>query len=306
MSKNKISIINYNEPIIKDTAIILVYYNFTHSIRIMQNLLLIKHTLEKANIPFFIGEIAYKDSNYFLDEGKNIYQYKTNSYMFYKENIINIIESKISDEYKKIIIMDSDLIFNNMDWYNIISNTLDNFTICQCFENAYWLTPEYLIGEQKKTVIIKNDEVKKHPGFIWGFNREWLRKNKLIDLCVIGGGDVALISSLKNDKLPIRFKYMLNIHEDYKNKIRNTFSLNYAKLDVYHLHHGFTSKRQYVNRYSILNNFITQKCLNSIVDLVYANNDGIYEWKEIYREEINKKVLEYFLLRNDDNVFEKN
>lgn len=302
MSKNKISIINYNEPIIKDTAIILVYYNFTHSIRIMQNILLVKHTLEKANIPVFISEIVYKNSDFLFEENKNIFQYRTNSYMFYKENLINITESKLPEEFKKIIIMDCDLIFDNPDWYEIISNTLNNYTICQGFENAYWLTPEYFVGTHKKSIVIRKDTKPLHTGFIWCFRREWIKEHKLNDLCLVGGGDMILFFSLYNENLPLRFRYIESIHENYKNKIKNTFTVGYAKLNVFHLHHGFISNRQYVNRYEIINNFISQKKANNILDLVYMNSDGIYEWKEVYREEINKKVLEYFSSRNDDCV----
>ncbi len=92
------------------------------------------------------------------------------------------------------------------------------------------------------------------------------------------------------------------MHEIYKNKINNTFLLDYARLNVYHLYHGTAENRKYVVRHEIFNNFISQKRLNSIFDLVNIRDDGIYEWKDIYKKEMNSKILEYFVSRNDDGI----
>ena len=74
-----------------------------------------------------------------INNDENIFTYKTDNYMFYKENIINILLDKIiTSQYTKICIMDADIMFQNKIWYDIISSSLNNLTICQQFNETIW------------------------------------------------------------------------------------------------------------------------------------------------------------------------
>ena len=300
ISRNKFTLIDYNEPEIKDMAIIIVFFNFTKSIRIIQNLLLIKNKLEMAKIPFYIGEIVFDNDNFLLNKADNIFQYRTNSYMFYKENLINVIEEQIPFSYTKILAMDADLLFDNPDWYSIASQTLDNFTICQGFNIATWLSLDFNILQTKESIVINKNHG--HPGFIWGYNREWFKQYKLVDYTIIGGGDSILQFALFNLNFMLRFDYLENILTNYKNKIKDTFTISFIDINVYHLYHGNFSNRQYVDRHAIINTFIQENNLESIIDLVDINENKLYEWKPEYRDKLNLLLFTYFSIRDDDSL----
>lgn len=298
ISRNKFTIIDYNEPEIKDMAIIIVFYNFTKSIRIIQNLLLVKNTLEKAKIPFYIAEISLFD-NFSLNKADNIFQYRTNSIMFYKENLINLVEKQIPSTFTKILTMDADLLFDNPDWYQLISEILNKYTICQCFSIAHWLSLDFNIYHYKQSVLINKEG---HPGFAWAFNREWLKENNLLDICIIGSGDTMLKNSLLDINPLSNYKYLFNGFSNYKNKIKETFTLNNVDINIYHLYHGSFKNRQYNDRHEIINNFIQNKNLNSVEDLLISTDNKLYEWKDEYKNELNSLMINYFTFRDDDSL----
>jgi hypothetical protein len=82
ISSRKAKLVMYNEPVIKDMAIILVYFNPCKYNRIAQNALTIKHLLDSANIPYFIGEIKHTNDDYLFKSDSHIFQYNSDSYMF--------------------------------------------------------------------------------------------------------------------------------------------------------------------------------------------------------------------------------
>jgi hypothetical protein len=91
----RIKLTSYNEPYFKDMAVLLCYFNPCHYNRIIQNALTVKHLFDNAKIPYFIGEIKYdNDDSYLFYPSDNIFQYSSNSYIFYKENLITTMEKQ--------------------------------------------------------------------------------------------------------------------------------------------------------------------------------------------------------------------
>lgn len=286
----------YNIPKSKDMAILIPYFNFTNSVNIENNIKTVIDTLKSAEIPFYIGEILFNDQkSVFVDE-TSVFSFKTNSIMFYKENIINVLEKKISPSYKYICMLDADIIFDNNDWYQNIIDKLKTFDICQPFEFAVWLNKEKEEIKTKNSILRDNLG---HPGFVWAFKREWLTKYKLFDLCLIGGGDRILSSIVLQEK--IKNTYVINSIKDYLQKIPLNITNTNIKGKVYHLYHGNITNRQYFDRYRIISHFLKKNTVNNnISQLITTNSDGIYEWNNKFRLKINAKILEYFINRKDD------
>jgi hypothetical protein len=56
-------------------------------------------------------------------------------------------------------------------------------------------------------------------------------------------------------------------------------------------------------RYNILNRYINEDTqFTSLDDIIYKNDDGVYEWKEDIREAVNHDILNYFSSRQDDDI----
>lgn len=290
--------INYNEPKNKDMVIILPYFNFCNSKNIFNNLLTVKKSFEKANIPFYIGEVIFNDQKSFFNDGEeNVFTFITDSYMFYKENIINIIEEKIPENYSKICVMDADILFNDKNWYSTISLSLNKNIICQPFKNAIWLNNRYREIKRNQSVLIKNHGG--HPGFIWAFDRKWLSKNKLFDLSIIGGGDILLSCALL--KIEFNKKRWLNFSfNNYISLLPNSVQISNCDLTVYHLYHGKLINRQYTTRNQIINDLLSFFGVDDIIHLLKRDDNGLLQWKDEYKDKCNESIKTFFINRFDD------
>jgi hypothetical protein len=304
----KFELTMYNSPKIYDMAIIIAFFNPTNSLRIIQNLLLVKHYLEMAYIPFYIGELAFLDYPFILPKSNNILQVRSNSYMFYKENLITSVESMIPPHFTKICIMDADIMFDNKNWYSIISQSLIDNDICQPFNRANLLNSNFTIESTKTNcvdiILSKTDNnmswVKNHVGFIWAFKREWFKNNYTEDRTVIGGGDGFLFESLLQNNTPL-IKPDLKIYNSFlKKKIYN--SISYCNLTIYHLFHGLDVNRQYVSRCTNLLILMNKNNITSLSQILIRRDDNILEWDNKYKQIINSYMINYFSNRHDDEI----
>lgn len=274
--------------------ILIPYFNFTDSKNIKKNILNVIEILEKDKIPFLIGEIYF--SNPIFKEKENCYSFQTNSYMFYKENIINILLEKVNDEeYNYVCVIDGDIYFENENWYEEIRKSLSNCNVCQPFREAHWLDRNG--RKYKKNLSILIDKEKGHPGFAWSFNLKWFKKYKLLDLAVIGGGDRVLSDILL--KKSVSKQYLQHSYEEYIKNIKDV-SYGICELSIVHMYHGNVLFRQYFERENIIINILNKYELKDIKELLYKNEEGVYLWKEVFRKELNEEILKYFKNRRDD------
>lgn len=307
----KLSLIKYAIPEIRDLVIIITFFNPSKSVRIMQNLLLVKHSLEVADIPFYICELAFEDNPFILKENHNILQVRSNSYMFYKENLISTIEKTIPHCYSKMCIMDADILFDDKDWYSIISNNLNFNDICQPFNKVHNLKIDYTIDITKKNCIdaihnvnlqqkINFDEY--HVGYIWAFKREWYINSNINDMTVFGGGDTFLMYSLIDPLFFYKTHDMIAYKDFYKSLTYN--SISNCNLNIYHLFHGLNIKRQYYSRFIKVFELFKKNNISSIKDILIRRNDNILEWKPEYNDLMNCYMINYFNNRDDDSFNE--
>jgi hypothetical protein len=290
--------IQYKKPVCIDTAVILVFFNPAKSFRIIQNILYIKQLLDNASIPYFIGEIAYNDEPHlFGSSNPNIFLYRSSSYMFSKENIIQcILKNEGLARFTKYVIMDSDILFDTSDWIDAISSSLDTYDIIQPYQYACRLNLEY-----KSDSIIPSiafDPKNGHPGYVWAFRRDWwLRSGGLYEYALIGGGDAVFAYSLG---LPT--KAIPSVYLKDRLPLRVETSLSYLPFTIWHLAHGSILSRQYRERSDKLQNALKIINISSVHDAVIRTYEGILEWKPAYKNTLNAILLHYFTTRKDDSM----
>ena len=299
--KENLFSIRYNEPVEKTMAIILVYFNKQSSFRIIHNLLFIKQMLESANIPYFIGEMSINGSAFLFAESSNIFHFQSPDNMFYKENIINLMEPLLPSIYDKLCIMDSDIIFDNSDWYNLISTKLNDVNICQPFSTAYWLNISYDDVILVKYSYLKN-RIDGHEGFVWGFQRAWFNKYKFPSGCFIGSGDTLFVKAVFEKEILKLHQYMYDSLEKYIDNLPSIISSDYLDMNIYHLYHGTINNRQYFKKHINFNNMLTNLKINASDELIEYNADGIMLWKPKYSNIFNSFMKEYLINRNDDSI----
>jgi hypothetical protein len=280
----------------KDLAICLIIFNPAKSKKLISNYFTMMEKLEPYNLPIFTLELVFNDRE---PEILGAYHVYGHSYMFHKERLCRLLEQQVPDKYKKIAFMDTDLFYDNINWYYQTSKLLDTYDVVQMFENAHWMNSKNTEKEltRKSVLFMKEEEFnfKYHPGFAWAFRREYYNDVGFFDWAVSGSGDTLSSAKWLNKTLPLNFKSLPRpLHTEYiKYFNKPNPKITYLKdVNIYHLYHGSRANRQYSQRHEML--FINQ----DIKELVFLNNQGIYEWTN--KSKWNELFLNYFINRKDD------
>lgn len=286
-----------------DVIIIIPLFNISKSVRIYQNFLYIIQLFERSNIPHYIIELSYFNEPFFTTPQENYYHLNTDSIMFHKENLLKIAINNLSSKYNKFCIMDGDIIFDDLDFYDNMSILLNTYDIIQPFKTAEWLSINMttIIKSAPSACYMSSENLTdySHPGFVWAFTLETYKKiENFIDIIPIGSNDSLLsckICDVANHKKVAKESLLkTNITIDLE-----PLDLKYFYLDctIYHLFHGTLVKRKYLERY---NDF--KKLIQENTDYRKINEEGLCVWTEEYKEILNTYMLGYFKSREDDNI----
>lgn len=302
----------YERPSITDMLVIVPFFNPCNSVRMLQNMLLVKNKLEQSKIPFVVIHCLFPNSIPLGDESDNYIIVRSNSYAFLKENLANIVIKKRIDSFDKFLIHDSDILFDNKNWYEKVSLSLNDADIVQPFQTFKNLDKNFLnISREGSSLFAvyqrrpnKIDVLLGHPGYLIAFTKDYWKSHGYPEENLIGGGDTLICSLALKTKLFEKhhnFEHMNFMYNKYYKdlKIRTKF----VKGIIYHLYHNIGYNRQYTTRYFILNNYIKENTpYTNITDIIKRNKDGVYEWIDEIRDEINNDILNYFATRQDDEI----
>ena len=303
-SESIVANISYNSPIKDDLAIGFALFNYTKSKRLVVNYLYTLEKMKVANIPTFTIELVIEGERPTIKDAFHVYG---DSYLFLKENLFRILETKIPEKYTKLLLLDADIIFDNPDWYNMLSQRLEEFDVVHCFQTAQWLDITYtnfiqseattfvLAQDKQNTPLGKTNKSHYHSGFGYAFRRSWYNHAGFVDKAIIGGGDLLFTYGVFGLKYPrqqglhiydsILKEWFLNIQ---------MVRISYLPVTVYHLFHGGMRKRQYVSRNEIFKDF------ENIEDAITINEYGVYE---LIDKSYNDLLLNYFSGRDDDSIY---
>jgi hypothetical protein len=284
----------YHTPHSRDILVLLVFFNPAKSFRIIQNLLYIKQKLDVAHIPYCIGELVYGDTQSMFPAAENIVVFRSDSYMFSKENIAQaMIVNHVGAGYSKYILMDCDVVFENPAWVDSISTVLDTYDVVQPFQYVNQLNLAF------KSVSVKPSIASiagGHTGYVWAFRRDWWeRAGGLYEYALIGGGDKCLAHTAGLVLSWIAKPYI----EDLPAPIVGT-RISYLPGTIWHLPHGALEKRKYMERTHILADAMKSLGIDRLRNAVDRSASGILEWKPQYKPIMNALMLNYFKSREDD------
>jgi hypothetical protein len=303
MQESAIANIAYSTPVKSDIAVGFALFNYTGSSRIIMNYLYTIEKMKLAGIPVFTIELVIKGSTPCIEDAFHVYG---SSYLFLKENLFRILETKIPEQYTKLLFIDSDVIFDNPDWYNMLSEVLETSDICHCFQRAIWLditykkmsmvADSYIKSAEKDTLLWNplNGDVGYHSGFGWAFTRKWYNQAGFIDEAVIGSGDILFSYGLFGEKYGgIQDMSFYDSIIDRWTETIGTPIITYLPVTIFHLFHGSLVKRQYLSRNEIFSG------ITDINDMLVKNEDGVFELTD---RSYNNKLYAYFDERKDDFI----
>lgn len=189
--------------------------------------------------------------------------YRSDSCLFWKENLWNLAASLVAS--RKLIFVDTDVVFERPDWLAATCDALDNADIVQPFSIARWLGRDGRpLFERKSTAlaVVRRTEPRPdvyHPGFAWAMTREaWSAAGGWYERHPAGGGDFAWAYALDGTWSNSMIKNHLTTDaafwhtESYQRYQRHVSSMQF-RIGVVdgvcaHLWHGEFQDRHYVNR----------------------------------------------------------
>jgi len=295
------------EPIPEDLAVCMSFFNPSNRKRPLQNILYCISKIINRGIEVYILELVYEGRNPELQHLPNYNKIVSNSVMFHKENLWNIVETKVPEKYKKLLFLDGDVLFKDLDWPNKISNILNNVEVIQPFSTVELLDISYNVVDIKLSCLKAKqkrpccmfDRMFKYPtpGLGIACQRNWLKKiGGFNEWYIIGGGDKYTITNICNIPITTDSCYIEQsyAHESYeiKRSLLKDVSYGTAELTVQHLFHGPYSDRQYTTRH--------KKTKEIKKEELYRNEMGLIQF--VNPEKWNPIILEYFNNRNDDGI----
>jgi hypothetical protein len=262
--------------------------------------------LKEAKIPYYVAECVFFDRKPEIPGADLVV--RSNSVMFYKEQLFNILEKKVPEKYTKLVFQDCDVLFSAPDWLDQISKKLDDADIIQPFSTAAWLYPDNTRVRVKKYsygYAIANRMAHKppnafHPGFAWALKRDIFRKiGGFYDKAIVGNGDIMFVFSIINNLAESYVQRyapcILDTWNAYNTQVQQIKpSVGYLVMDAFHLFHGLGRNRQYASRHQNINT----RLAGAWDDNIYLNKDGLYEFK--HPAEFNKINMAYFKGREED------
>ncbi len=222
----------------------------------------------KQGLKLVVVELAFDNSKFELKErdADILLQLRTDSknIMWQKERLMNIAFKKIPESCNKIVWIDCDVFFENDDWVEKVSASLDKYIIVQPFSKFIRLGKGVKNPSKNNTVFDnKKDDVFGQvyslynnlpnnfiSGLVWAFRREVFEKNLFYDEAILGSGDRLMsyafynkdfIKKLdKTDKNFINMCLYVKMHQRYQIWLENVSNIVkgntfYIDQNLYHL-----------------------------------------------------------------------
>lgn len=301
----------YDRPKHNDICVAMCFFRPVGYQKPIDNILTVIETFDKAAIPVFVIELLYANQQPIIS---NSYVVNSTTVLFAKENLWNIIEKRIPENYDKIIFMDADVIYSKPSWLNDSSQLLEDNDVIQCMEWSYkdinsiseqvMVDPDPTKNRISFAKAIKHqldiDLMKHHMGFCVGIRRDFFHKiGGFFEYALTGYGDTLFWACFTKDFYPGRQHYVdffPEINEKYL-IYRRDLSRHYSYPNrvgyvedclAMHLYHGTVANRRYTNR---------QHYIPSAYEF-YHNKHGVLEMRSFDADK--KDLTQYWLDRKED------
>ena len=202
----------YNKLTNDDICVGMCYFNPMQYKKPLRNIQLVQEQFDRYSIPYYIVELVYPDQSPVI---KNAIVVRSNSILFSKENLWNIVEKNIPEKYSKIIFMDADIFCCDPEWFNKTSKLLDTNDLVHNMEYLYkdinyvYEKNDIDLTTARYSIIkaVKNNEpielMIHHTGYVIAINRSFFKKlGGIFEYGITGYGDTLFWSSFIKDYEP--------------------------------------------------------------------------------------------------------
>jgi hypothetical protein len=266
----------------------------------------------------WVIECAFGDAPFELPPSVQTKRVKTQTVLWQKERLLNILIQSLPSHITKIAWVDCDLIFENSLWVERTRELLDVVAVVQPFETVVRL-PEgsafddgtggsryngfsAVFNQRRIFTEGRNFLRHGHTGFAWAARRSALPLG-LYDGCISGNGDHFMSHAFIGDWETVCFRSHFEDNAPYWAHFRKWSEATYPSIrakvgfvpgNVLHLWHGADDDRRYLERNRDLNAFAFDPEADLRID-----SGGCFEWNS-YKPELHAWAKRYFGTRLED------
>jgi hypothetical protein len=229
-----------------------------------------------------------------------------------KENLINLGIASLGEDWEYAAWIDKDNHFLNPEWVRDTVRLLGDYDIVQPWSRVLSLNQDYERVELEGVEVFRQQglaglsdsrgmesfcHAREHGGrsgqwgHAWAIRGMYYRQiGRLFDRCIIGGGDAAFACSLIRDFTPSYLGIYRSALEEQARVLAGART-SYVPGTLIHYHHGDLNRRDYLNRFAILE----QAGYDPFGDISYAENGTL----KLSNPGLEKAILEYFYSREE-------
>lgn len=245
-----------------------------------------------------------------------VLQIVARSTLFRKDNLWNIVASRLPSQFRFVLCLDADVILTDPDWKNTLLSALDRDLVVQPFTRAVWTDSERLAFKEKPSCAYgyrtsaPSPQVSHnfHSGFAIAAHRDLWVSTRGFYNCPIGGGSLFFVSGLMGLENELESKLsdvspaLLHHYRRWAAELHSwgRGKFGYTRGDAVHLWHGSRAKRRYRDRFDALRGFVPDADIEEIEPF------GLQEWTDSARTmkpDLVAQVDEYFSTREEDESF---
>jgi hypothetical protein len=250
--------------------------------------------------------------------------------LWQKERLLNLAVKAVPANVEKIAWLDCDVILERADWADEAKRHLNKFNVIQLFSDVVHINSEdhekrsdrcnghaavpgvaslsnarELISMRKQEIEliksrIKNEQLGK-MGLAWAANRSLLNDHGFYDAGIVGGGDHFMVAAMYAQFDGVVEKFLLNATWQ-QHYLRWAVPFHKAVAEhighvsgtIYHLKHGETKNRAYLDRQEWLAGFDFDPDFDIRIGV-----NGAWQWARP-RPDLEEFLRKYFVSRAED------
>lgn len=262
--------------------------------------------LLQQNVNVLIGEVALHDRGFQLQHVINddhlAFQLCAPHIVWHKESILSLLLSRLPTDCDKVCWIDADVLVQNDDWVEQISNALNMYRVVQGFSWCGMLPAgvedvdnigihSFPTGFQDchkaysyvSGVLHSEPQYNGQPGMLWAARRSVLEQIDFYRHCVLGGADYltarAMVYQHYDPKICELFsRFHLSTYFPWAQLCAEAidFSINYVSNIIYHLYHGKIQNRGHSQRLQLLRELEFDPRLD-----IYQLDNGLYNFTDV-------------------------
>ena len=297
------------------------FFNFSESKLREQAYVEFCENLKEQGVELYSIELIYDNREPFTKQGEKSFHMHTDSVLWSKENLLNILIKKLPERIEKVAGLDADIIFENPDWAVEANRKLDDTPFLQLastFErlNKWQEVVEYRMSmargyarNHKQFMRTPNDPYgwdtasegkpanNYHPGYAWAASRKFLSEGGLYEYDIVGGGDISMffccvsenaiaISPTHAERWSDHDESHFKVFDEYNCKAYDFVrgNVGYISGNVTHIWHGDGKNSTYKPRHALTRNVDFVKDLKK-------DERGLLVWENRQYEESFKNLI---------------